>query len=111
MCLGSQHTLDEERRPVLAQVELRKVRNEEGHCEGAVDADKEVSSEPQDDRGVEVAPRLVSSHSVHDVQRKRYHNAKQERDRHPLVAGADTEQVWSNTPGNSQGVELLNVLA
>lgn len=102
--------LDEELWVVLAEVELRKVGDQEESGKGAVDSDEEVAHEPENDRRVEISPGLLSGNLVHDVGGKWDEEADQEGKGDPFVLGSNAEHDGSNTPRNGQRVELLNVL-
>ena len=103
--------LDEQRGVVLAEVELADESHDEEHGQGAVDADEQVAHVPEDDRGVDVAPVLVSGPAVGEVCRDWDDEADQEGQRDPLVARADAEHLAGYAPGDGEGVELLYVLA
>ena len=102
--------LDEQRGVVLADVELTDESQDEEHGHRAVDADEQVAHVPEDDRRVEVAPVLVAGVAVCEVCWDWDDETNEESQCDPFVAGADAEHVLGQAPGNSEGVELLDVL-
>jgi hypothetical protein len=103
--------LDKELRALPPQVVLGEETEGEEHRDGRVDTDKEVTHLPQDDRGVDVPECCVRIKAIGEPKGNRDKETKQVGDRDPLVFGADGESVTCNTPSDSQGVELLYVLA
>lgn len=102
--------LDEQRRVVLAEVELADESHDEEHGKGTVDADEQVAHVPENDGRVDVAPVLVATPAVCEIRGDGHDEADQERQSHPFIAAADAEHLARYAPGDGKGVELLNIL-
>ena len=103
--------LDEQLRVLLAEPPLRDEAQDEVDQDGRIDPNEQVAHVPQDDGQVDVLEEADLGVTVDEPEGDGDQEAEEVGDRDPLVAGADGEHLARDTPGDGEGVVLLDVLA
>lgn len=97
--------LDEQLRVAATNEPLRDETDDEEHGNTGVDADKQPTHVPQDDRHVQVLKHGVFGVAVSQPEGDRNDETDQVREGDPLVPAANGEELSGHGPGYSKSIE------